>query len=97
MKSNESCQRRNYVAQAELINHKTFLKYQPDSLPHPMLSFNFAYESAQAILKQRLAREGQESLCERTGQRLILYKVQKEDNKIRDSEKIIVLQKGVRL
>lgn len=80
MKSNESCQCRNYVAQAELINHKTFLKYQPDSLPHPMLGFNFVYEPAQAISNPDWHKRDrrQESSQERNGQSLVLYKVQKE-------------------
>lgn len=57
MKSPESCQGRNSVAQAELINHKALLKYQPDALPHPRLSLTLCMNQLRQVFNQGLAEE----------------------------------------
>lgn len=98
MKRNESCQCRSYVAQAELINHKTFLKYQPDSLPHPKLNFSFLYESAHAIFKTKTGKRtgGRGQNGKEMGKDWFFIRYRK-DNKIRDWKKMTALQKEVRL
>lgn len=98
MKSTESCQRRSYVAQAELGNHKTFLKYQPDSSPHPKLIFSFVYESARATFKTKTGKRtgGRGQNGKEMGKDWFSMRYRK-DNKIRDSKQMIVLQKEVRM